>query len=150
MITAQQLIDEARKLVGTPWVHRGRTARGVDCIGMVDLAARNGGHNILQQCGIRGERNYGRKPDPALLAIVERYCQRIDRPIPACLLFFQFRGDRAPRHFGIYTERGTVIHAESKARGQVVEHGYRAHWVRWTHSIWLLPGVEYDLGEGAP
>lgn len=145
MITAQRLIDEARLLVGTPWQHQGRTRFGVDCIGFIDLACRNGGLDLAQYCGIRDDRNYGRSPDPVLLARVERFCTRIERLTPGCLLFFQFPGDRLPRHFGLYTERDTVIHGESKIRRQVVEHGYRAHWVRWTHSMWLLPGVKYDL-----
>ena len=145
MITAQKLIAEARKLVGTPWKHQGRSMMGVDCIGFVDLAARNGGHDIAAHCGIQDERNYARAPDPVLLARVEKFCTQIHQPVPGCLLFFRFPGDRLPRHFGIFTERDTVIHAESKMRGQVVEHGYRAHWVRWTHSMWKLPGVIYDL-----
>lgn len=145
MITPQQLIDEARKLIGTPWRHQGRTTSGVDCIGLVALATRNAGLDLAAVCGVRDERNYGRRADPRLYALVEKHCTRIDAPIPGALLFFKFKGDRAPRHFGIYTERDTVIHAEAKVRGQVVEHGYRAQWVTWTDSIWKLPGVSYDL-----
>jgi cell wall-associated NlpC family hydrolase len=144
VITAQQLIDEARTLIGTPWRHQGRTRRGVDCIGLVTLAAKNAGLDIMKLCGIRPPANYGRDPDPRLFALVEQQCTRISAPVAGCLLFFQFDSDKHPRHFGLFTDAGTVIHAESKTRRQVVEHGHRAHWARWTHSLWLLPGVRYE------
>ena len=36
-------LAEARKLLGTPWRHRGRSARGVDCVGLLLLAGWNSG-----------------------------------------------------------------------------------------------------------
>lgn len=141
MIPAQQLIDESRKLIGTPWKHTGRTTRGVDCVGMVLLAAKNAGVDLAQY-GVRDQAVYGRGAQPLLLEKVEQYCKRIAEPVPGCLLFFRFYNDRHPKHFGIYTERDTMIHADTK-RGLVVEHGHRAHWKSQTHSCWLLPGVTY-------
>jgi cell wall-associated NlpC family hydrolase len=144
MITPQQLIDEARKLVGTPWRHQGRSKLGVDCIGLVLLAAKNAGLDLVKFSGAPVPTRYSRHPDPQLYDTVQRYCTRIESPVPGCLLFFKFDADKHPRHFGIYTEQGTMIHAECKTRMQVVEHGHRAHWDRWTHGAWLLPGVSYE------
>lgn len=38
-----RVLDEARALVGVPWRHMGRSAAGVDCIGLVWLAANRAG-----------------------------------------------------------------------------------------------------------
>lgn len=142
--TASALVAAARELCGTPWIHQGRTSKGVDCIGLVSLAARNAGLDIFKFCGIKEPRNYQREPDPKLFELVNQCCERISQPVPGSLLFFKFKRDLYPRHFGIFTEAGTVIHAESKARRCVIEHGYRAHWLTWTHSVWKLPGVRYE------
>jgi cell wall-associated NlpC family hydrolase len=142
-ISSQALIDEARRLRGVPWIHQGRTRLGVDCIGLVLLAARNAGLDLPNHLGIRLPANYSRSPSIDLFSLVERHCIQVDTEVAGALLFFQFDRDKYPRHFGILTESGTMIHAEAKTRSQVVEHGYRAHWLRWNHSIWKLPGVEY-------
>lgn len=145
MITAKRFIDAARELVGTPWRHQGRSKAGVDCIGLIVLSTANAGLDLATLCGVSDERNYGRLADPRLYALVEQHCEKVDEAIPGSLLFFQFPGDSYPRHFGIYTERDTVIHAEAKVRSRVIEHGYRGRWLTWTHSVWKLPGVIYDI-----
>lgn len=141
MITASDLIREARALNGVPWVHLGRTQRGVDCIGLVILAARNAGLDLFGHIGL-ADRRYGRKADQKLFNMVRQYAQRTEVE-PGALLLFRFDGDSTPRHFGIATERDTVIHAECKSRKQVVEHGLRSHWARWVDSAWRIPGVRY-------
>lgn len=143
MITAQQFIDEARKLKGVPWRHRGRTTNGVDCIGVFVLAARNAGLDLAGFIGIPDRRGYGSRASPELIELVRKHALPAEQPVPGCLLVFQFPGESLPRHFGILTENGNMIHAEAKTRMQVVEHGYRCAWVRRTHSIWLMPGVIY-------
>lgn len=143
LITAQALIDSARTLKGIPWRHQGRSKFGVDCIGLVVLAAQGAGLDFATFLSIRDDRNYKRDPDPKLLALVEQCCSPAPAPIPGCLIVLQFPADRHPRHFALYTAEGNIIHAESR-HGNVVEHGYRAAWPRWQHSLWKLPGVIYD------
>ena len=144
MIEASALVKEARALIGTPWRHQGRSKRGVDCIGLVLLAAENAGLDLIKVSGVDAPRVYSRNADPKLYELVHRACTQTSALVPGCLLFFRFDSDRHPRHFGIYTDEGTVIHAESRLRRQVIEHGRRAQWSRWTHSLWLLPGVRYE------
>lgn len=144
MIPAIRLVEEARALLGVPWRHQGRTRKGVDCIGLVLLAAQNAGVDLIKVSGINPPRTYSRNPDPKLYELVHQICKKTEEVSPGCLLFFKFEADKHPRHFGIYTESGTVIHAESVTRRMVIEHGYRAHWKRWTHSAWRLPGVIYE------
>lgn len=142
MVPAMRIIEEARSLCGVPWKHRGRSMEGVDCIGLVILAAVRAGLDLFAMCGIH-DQSYGRRPQRKLFELVQLHCRRADQLQPGCLLLFRFQGDAYARHFGIFTERSTVIHAECKARHAVIEHGYRSQWIVRTHSIWLLPGVEY-------
>lgn len=128
--------------MGVRWLHQGRSRTGVDCIGLVLLAARNAGLDVMAYIGERDRRDYTRAASPELYALVSKHCTRIDTPIPGCLVFFKFPRDDAPRHFAIYTERGSIIHAHIEQK-QVIEHGYRALWPRWTDSLWRLPGVIY-------
>lgn len=143
MITAQQLIDSARALVGVPYKHLGRSDSGLDCIGFVDVAANRAGLDVFRSHGIPRLARYSRRPDPRLFNLVSQHCERLDAPIPGALLLFEFDGDAYARHFALFTECQTIIHAESRMRRAVIEHGYRAHWVRWTDSVWKIPGVIY-------
>lgn len=143
-ITASALIAEARRLCGTPYRHQGRSASGVDCIGLVVLAARNAGVDLFAECGIDDLRNYGRRPEKELFSVVERFCTPTPVAVPGCLVLIQFPGEKFPRHFALVTEADTLIHAEGLTRQQVIEHGYRAHWLRWTQSRWKLPAVTYE------
>lgn len=132
----QRLIDSARSLVGTPYLHQGRTPDGVDCIGFVALAARLAGVDLAAHFSDPGR--YGREPSPLFLAITERHSQRIEKPVPGAAILFVWGTQKWPRHVALYTERATIIHADARRR-QVVEHGYAGVWVRTTHSIWVHP-----------
>lgn len=142
MTPASLLIAEARKLIGVPWRHEGRTQQGVDCIGLVILSGLNAGVDFFEEIGIAPIGVYQRKPAPELIRLVATHCKPTTAE-PGALVVFKFGCDSYPRHFGLLTDAGTVIHAEQKTRKRVIEHGYRSHWLRWTDSVWRLPGVEY-------
>lgn len=142
LVPAQRLIDAARALVGTKYLHQGRNAAGVDCIGFVALAAQRAGLDLVRIVG--GDvRNYTQAASPDFLARVQAYATRIDAPVPGALVLFKWPAPTYPQHAAIYTERGTIIHALLRRR-QVVEHGYRDRWLAITHSVWKIPGVLYD------
>lgn len=86
---------------------------------------------------------YSRAANPELVALLERHAERIEAPIAGCAVLFQFPRDQFPRHMGIYTGNGYVLHADGLI-GRVVEHGLRMHWLRWVHSYWRIPGVAYE------
>lgn len=142
LISVDQLISAARSLQGVPFRHQGRTRFGVDCIGFVLLACEEAGldlHKVVKQIPTR----YSRSPDLPLVEILSKHCAQVYKPVPGCVIFFRFHGENVPRHFGIFTG-DSVIHAEARLRKQVIEHGYRAQWLKWTHSMWLVPGVDYS------
>jgi len=140
-IPAQRLIDEARALVGTRYLHQGRNAAGVDCLGFITLAASRAGLDLWTPVG-GDRRNYSPSATPDFLAVVQQHATRVDAPVPGAMILFKWPGPSFPQHAAIYTERATIIHALMRRR-QVVEHGYRDRWLSITHSVWKIPGVEY-------
>lgn len=117
----------ARALVGVPFRLHGRDERGLDCAGLVWLAARRAGAALPD----------GHDYDalPLLQAVVSRLA-RILPPAPpgianGDLAVFSFA--RRHAHLGIVSApmagRLGVIHAYAPL-GRVVEHGLDARWRR--------------------
>jgi cell wall-associated NlpC family hydrolase len=137
MVTAEELIVEARRWIGTPYRHQGRTAAGLDCIGFIIWVLAQ--KDLLPTDFER--QNYGRLPQRELLERTALYCTPIPEPIPGCLLLIRWPGQREPGHAALYAGE-TMIHSYAISK-QVIEHGYRAPWPRLTVNRWLLPGVRY-------
>lgn len=137
MINAQSIVDEARRWIGTPYVHQGRTRFGVDCIGFA-ICVRNAVEAWPE--GMQEIKNYSRRPkDGLLLSRVTTYLTSIRDVEQGSVILIRWPQHDEPSHVGIYAD-GNIIHAYAKSK-QVIETGYRAHWLRDTHSIWRLPGV---------
>lgn len=137
MIPAQRLIDEARSWVGVPFLHQGRSRQGIDCIGLVLVAMwRTGALSESYHVA-----DYGRLPHKdRLLNALRLDCARIEHPVPGCLV--GIRWTRSVAHVALCTGP-TIIHSYEGV-GCVVEHSYASRWVRMTHSLWALPGIEYE------
>lgn len=145
-ISAPQFISAARALVGVPWRHQGRTRDGVDCIGILALATKNAGLDLLglqKAFGVVDTANYSRQSKGELLEMTARNAERIAEPIAGSALLFRWPHDRHPQHFGIYTDKKSFIHADAR-NGRVAEVTFGGVWTRLLHSIWLVPGVIYD------
>lgn len=135
-VTPEQLIEEARSWVGVPFRHQGRNRAGIDCVGLPIV--------VCQSLGIIPAKfeitNYGRVPSGELEGRLLAHCRQIPAAVPGCLIVIAWT--RLAAHVGICTGE-TMIHAYESSGG-VVEHGYRARWVRMTHSVWALPKVRYE------
>jgi len=137
IITVQQICDQAREWIGTPFLHQGRSRSGCDCLGFiasvlgelgVDLALR---HLPL---------NYGRNPQALLITTLQRLCRNIDLE-PGALVAIKFPFAEFPSHAAIFTG-DSMIHCYESV-GKVTEHGYRNPWPQRTASIWAMPYVAY-------
>jgi cell wall-associated NlpC family hydrolase len=137
-MTGADLVKAARAYLGTPWRHLGRSRSGVDCIGLVLLAARDAGLELPDPAP------YQREPQGArLVAGVREHALRVATPAPGDIMVFKM-GVYAG-HVGIFTDHRTyggpgVLHAYAPHK-HVVEQPYDAEMRR------ALVGA-YRLAEG--
>lgn len=136
-ITGQAIVEEARRWIGRPFRHQGRSEYGVDCIGLVILVR----HTLAPwPRAIRRAPDYRRNPNGQLLLELPEHLEPIVKPEPGCVAVITWPRQKHPSHVAILTPE-TIIHAYAAA-GRVVETSYAGHWLRQTHSLWRLPGVE--------
>lgn len=136
LITGQQIVEEARRWIGVPFHHQGRSRFGVDCIGLV-VCSRDAVRPFPE--GLATDRTYPRNPTGRLVVGLQEYCQEIQAPEPGCVALIAWPKQEQPAHVALLTPT-TMIHSYAAVE-RVVETGYRGHWVRWTKSLWRLPGV---------
>lgn len=139
MIAALDLVRVGRTWLGVPFRHQGRARTGVDCAGFLVELMRAAGQLPLD---FAAPAAYGRRPTGELRQIVERFCVRTGVPQPGVLVLLSWPPDPEPHHVALCTGP-TLIHSYQRARA-VVENGYRGPWVKNTHSLWQLPGVDYE------
>jgi hypothetical protein len=74
-MSGQKMIDHARTFIGTPWRHRGRNRRGLDCVGLLILSANASGLAVADAT------HYGRDPweDRLRKELIQRFGQPIWR-----------------------------------------------------------------------
>lgn len=118
-------IAAARERVGTPFRHRGRTASGLDCIGLLVASMRAAGRDPEDR------RTYGRAPDRDRLreAVAAHFGDPVSEPRPGDIVLMRW-ADR-PQHVAIvgdYAHGGlSLIHADNSF-GAVTEHRLAAPW----------------------
>lgn len=107
----QQFINAARSYIGVPWVHQGRTRRGLDCIGLVVVSARACGLDVPLLS------RYGRTPDyPQLKRELMRFGSREGAIFPGAVVVYKFDSV----HIAIATSSTTVVQALTTV-GRVAE-----------------------------
>lgn len=90
-----QPYEVALQYLGVPFQHRGRTARGVDCVGLLVLVAR---HFDLP---VKDKRVYGREPfrDGLKDYLVHHLGAPVARALePSDVVLMQWPGDALPSH----------------------------------------------------
>lgn len=148
----ENLVAEARALVGTPFFHAGREPGiGIDCVGVILVPARKLGLTHYRPP------NYGPEFDRALLVnCVAENLERIDIPwlledyrargVPKALagdvLLFALNGQ--PAHLAYATGEGTMIHAHQKPNS-VVEETLGEFWCDRLVSVWRWPPLAGGL-----
>ena len=120
------LVSAARRYLGVPFRHRGRTSRGLDCAGLIWLGYADLGV-VLPDVRI-----YGREPhrNGLVEAVGRALGSAVIGPLqPGDVLLMRF--DREPHHLGVvgdYAHGGlSLIHAYGTA-GKVVEHRLDDLW----------------------
>jgi cell wall-associated NlpC family hydrolase len=129
-----QLARAARGYLGVPWRHRGRDRNGLDCLGLVVLAARGAGLAVAEPAEpyARGARG------PELLEALAAHCARVPLPDAAEGDVLAFADGAHVAHLGVRTTlhgRPGVLHAHVRRRRVVEEQligaladGLRSAW----------------------
>lgn len=125
------IVDTARSYLGVPFVHQGRSRRGVDCVGLLVCVAQDLGIPVSDDLA------YGLNPDPVhLRAKLSENLTPIamTEVLPGDVYLMRF--DKDATHVAIVTDRG-IIHALSTVKG-VVEHRLDATWRARIRAAWRV------------
>lgn len=134
--TLDDVVAEARKWIGTKWVHQGRSNAGIDCAGLLirvgnelglDVKDMQGykrspeGHRFLDH--IRGQTDLVRTAEPGRIAI--------------------FRQSYFPCHVGIFTECHGELHIVHSYMnlGKVMEEQFAHQWPKLLVEIRTYRGL---------
>ena len=126
------IIECARSYLGVPWLHQGRTRRGLDCAGLIIRVAQD---LLLSDYDVSG---YGLEPQGnSMRRLLEQHTRPVGQPTLGDILLLRF--SRLPQHLAILTDYG-IIHTH-RAVGFVVEHAYSRAWRARFVDAFAYPGV---------
>ncbi len=121
----QQIVNQARSYLDTPFLHLGRTKKGLDCVGLIVRVAKD---LNLSEYDLK---KYSRLPDLPLFMKSWRSCSDLTRKslkkrLPGDIIIVAL--PYYPCHVGFLSEKNTIIHALS-SRNKVCEHRISNEWL---------------------
>jgi len=141
MISRTDVVNSARKTVGTPWSHAGRNPGvAIDCIGVVVCSFQASGmvvNDILHYSRVPGD-------EDRLIPVLESYgFIRTEDKQPGNVVLMTLGRDSHPSHMGILTSKDTLVHAmnypsQTNKLFKVKEVIFPGIWERRTSSMWML------------
>ncbi len=142
MTTPHDIIAAARSFLGVRFVHQGRSAAGLDCLGLLLVTAEKAALRFDGKSALELDvPRYGMKPDTVLLHTkLMGHLRPVETPQPGDVLLLAIDG--RPQHLAIvsdYPAAGELgmIHSYAAAK-QVVEHRYDAYWRAATARVFRL------------
>lgn len=129
-----EIVAAARRYLGTPFLHQGRTPHGIDCIGLAISVA----HELqLTTFDITG---YSRVPSGRMMSrLLRTHCTEIGINDAQAGDLFHLAFELDPQHIAMVTDAGFIIHSDNP-RG-VVEHRLDIKWRRRIRGTYRMPGV---------
>lgn len=122
-------------MVGVRFCHGGRTAQGVDCIGLLTVVYASVG--VL----VQAPDDYPKRPAAGYtFTQASQFADRIDGDAAGPGDIVQMIYGNAPVHFGIITENGKVVHSAALNR-QVVENSLPKTGNGRAIAFWRIKGV---------
>lgn len=140
-MTADDVINAAREQIGIPFVHQGRSKKGLDCVGLLLKVADKlqvqytdvEGYTRIPWGGLLEQTFDAHVASGQLVKINPTDYQKGD------FLMMRFKGQ--PQHLAIFTGDNTIIHSYA-AVGMVCEHLIDDTWKNRITSVYRLAGVE--------
>lgn len=126
-----KIADTAKKYLGVPFIHQGRSPEGMDCVGLLVQVANDLGFEAHDFTA------YSLRPQAKqLMKLIGKSCDRVGGvPEPGDILVFALLGPNWPQHAAIKTEAG-MIHSFRGGPCKVVEVGFDDFWQERLHSTW--------------
>ena len=144
MISRNQILEEARSYVGTPYHHQGRLKGvGLDCSGLIVCVAKSLG--LFESTIV----NYSKRQEyftNILMVEIKKYMIEIDVD-DACpgdvLVFWMNARTKTPAHLAIKTERGIIqtFDDANKKLNKVVDTTLSPSWHRRITNVFKFQGV---------
>jgi cell wall-associated NlpC family hydrolase len=138
----KEIVNIARKYVGTPFVHQGRSPHGVDCLGLLIMVANE--LNLHGRDGLplvaHDNLNYSRNPDTENL--LNKLCACLTPKItPEIGDIGLFKIDGNAQHLAIISDYNNdnlgLIHAYQNVNA-VVEHNFSQNWKNRLVQLFLI------------
>lgn len=139
MPSRTDIVESARKNLGIPWRHQGRSKTGLDCLGLLIVVADDLG------IPYQDEQGYQRRPNGHNL--VNKFKDQLQeisikdiQPGDALI----FADEIYPCHVAIVSEKYGklhIIHAHATRR-KVLEEQYGYEWPNKLRKAFRFPGVE--------
>lgn len=147
-MTRDDLLQEARSWIGTPYCHQASLKGvGTDCLGLI--------RGVWRAC-------YGSEPEcvppysaswtvgsdtDTLTETAERHLIRksIANRSPGDVLLFKYRPTDSARHCAILSTPDKILHAY--ARRAVCETALHSWWLRRVSSVYSFPGLQSPHGD---
>lgn len=137
MITRAQIVEEARRWLGTPYQHKGRIlGRAADCAAPIICTAWALGFKYEESL------DYGRVPNPnRMREELERNMERIALSDIGDSDVLHMSWKQRPHHLAIKTPVG-ILHAYNLIDPpRVVEHTLSQDWINRIRGAYRFPGV---------
>lgn len=155
-LTAETVVETAKRFEGTPYLWGGASSKGLDCSGLVrltffmngQLLPRNASQQVLNGREIIMECDHSITPDSDKL--YQEMLKRTANMQPGDLVFFgtpeTFWAHEKITHVGIYIGDGRIIHASHKVRINSLIPGQKDYY---ENSHKLLKARRYIGWQGA-
>lgn len=130
---SDRFIDGAEKYLGVSWIRNGRSPSGVDCLGLIILAANDAGVSVGAHVDLQSK--------PGMKSLVEAasiYCNEV--PVRemrrGAILQMHIPGEPDCKHVGIY-DGYAIIHC-GMHWGRVVKHRLDEKLRRSVKRVWVF------------
>lgn len=140
-IKGTDIADVAMEFLGVKWRHQGRSRYGIDCVGLLIVAA----NRLIPRLHNYDIDGYGRLPSAALKKEFDRHMIEVPRTRRAAglVLLFDQMGT-LPYHAAIMTDHSSrIVHAYWPARKVIVDDLKRNDFERNLRHVMAFPEVEY-------